>query len=50
MLLRPPAPGCQPIHLEEMDYYFSKWGEVAYDRLLTEEELAEYEMKRIFNK
>lgn len=43
--LRGPSPGCQPAGFVALDESKGKHGIVAYDRPLTEKELAEYELK-----
>lgn len=45
MYMRPMGPGCQPKGLVKFKEDVGRWGLVAYDRELTEEELYEYELK-----
>jgi len=44
MLMRPVAPGCQPNGFVKLDDRKGKWGIVAYERPLREQELEEFEM------
>lgn len=41
---RPVGPGCQPKGFVKVDYDVGYYGAIAYDRLLTEEEIYEYEL------
>jgi hypothetical protein len=42
--LRGISPGCQPNGFVDVDHTKGRWGIVAYDRQLTDEELEQYEM------
>ena len=54
-LYRPPSPGCQPSNglIETTDYgtrkkvdeHTAAWGEVTYNRPLTEKEIYDYELR-----
>ena len=45
MTARPIGPGCQPKGFVKFDEDKGRWGIVAYDRKLTQNELEEYEMR-----
>lgn len=45
MILRPVSIGCQPNDFVDVDHSKGRHGIVAYERQLTDEELAEYEMR-----
>lgn len=42
--------GCQPKGSIDQDPDYGKWGAVAYDRLLTDDEIEEYELNYIEGK
>ncbi|WP_462419992.1 defense against restriction DarA-related protein [Salinicoccus sp. Marseille-QA3877] len=47
LTLRGISPGCQPDGFKDKDFNYGKYGAVAYDRQLRDEEVSKYEMKEI---